>query len=209
MAWTTRPRRLPPRCRIIHWTGAERHPWQVVATLARRGLSVHDIVATFGLRVTAEDYAYVCQHAGPDANEDGLGVEVVCAGYAGSRAHPDRIPYPDTIHGVRRRHVMFFELQVQALVEMAREDKELHGIPHAFPTEADGVTLVRGRLRACRAALGQPCRLPAGVPCRRHFRGIMGHFHVTGLNKLGKPKKRDPGTLPLLELARRLEVELR
>lgn len=209
MAWITRPRKLPITRWVIHWTGGSwnRTPEQVVAVLARRGLSVHSVLGAAGRWLEAAPPDRVCLHAGPDANENSLGTEVVCPGFGRDPNPEGYLAYRDVIHGRAAWHQQFTPRQMEALVVHAWEAADDYGVPLRFPTEPDGVTLIRTRLPSCRGAWLAPC--PLAGPCRRHFAGILGHFHVTGLSETGRPIKRDPGSGPLLELATRLGGTLR
>lgn len=149
------------------------------------GLSVHSGIAVDGITERWARDSLVTLHAGV-ANRRGLGVEVCSPGYSTGRAWAlerargvVRDVYVDTIRGRRVRMVDFTEAQHQALFALVSRWCDEHRIPRRVPTEPDG-SLMRRQMTDDELS---------------RFRGVIGHFHC-------HPTKNDPGTAPLLRLAR-------
>jgi N-acetyl-anhydromuramyl-L-alanine amidase AmpD len=195
---STRPRAAPPDLVVLHWTGGTgglQRLYDVLrATTGPRsldGLSVHAGIDTAG---TVERWApddLVCLHAG-GVNDRSLGIEVCSPGFstgsawlAEQRRGVQRTAYEDKIRGRRARMLDYTAAQHDAVFALVTEWCDRHGIPRAFPVEADG-SLMRRQMTARELA---------------RFRGVIGHYHC-------HDSKCDPGTAPFLELARRWGVPL-
>lgn len=149
------------------------------------GLSVHAGIAVDGVNERWAPDHLVTLHAG-EINDRSLGIEVCSPGYSTGRAWAlerargvVRDVYVDTIRGHALRMVDYTEAQHDAVLAIVSRWCDVHGIPRRVPTEADG-SLVRRQLT--------PDEL-------RAFSGVVGHFHV-------HRTKNDPGTAPLIRLAR-------
>lgn len=164
------------------------------ATKGRRtpdGISVHVGIAPDGITERWAPDELVCLTAGI-VNDWTLNVEVCCPGYSHVRGQPSRAwtleqergivrrEYADRIHGVRVRMVDYTNAQLEAVAHLVEGWCDRWGIPRDVPRERDGSLMRR---------LMTPAELAS-------FRGVMGHFHCN-------IEKNDPGTSPLLWLARR------
>lgn len=150
------------------------------------GLSVHAGVAPDGITRRWAPDDLVTLHAGV-ANEPSLSAEVCSPGYSTGRAWAlerargiVRREYVDRIRGVRVRMVDYTDAQHEAVFALISEWCARWGIPREVPREPDG-SLMRRQMTARELA---------------RFRGVMGHYHCHA-------EKNDPGTAPLLTLARR------
>jgi len=149
------------------------------------GLSVHAGIAVDGITERWAPDHLVTLHAGI-VNTRSLGIEVCSPGYSTGKAWAlersrgvVRREYVDTIRGQRVRLLDYTDAQQVATLALVTSWCELHGIPKRVPTERDG-SLVRRQLSAEELA---------------SFRGVIGHYHC-------HDTKHDPGTAPLLALAK-------
>ncbi len=203
MTWRTRPRKYPVRGVVVHWNGRGGDVVQTRRTLVGRNLSCHAFVDATGHRANWDTDDQVTLHAGRWSNDLRLGVETQSRGFA----KPDEtVYYTDRVHGRLRRMLFWPEPMLVGVAEWCEEKAQAHGFPLAVPTV--GGELVRRRLQSCGYGPSRDCALPNDL-CRTHFRGVLGHYHVTNLNDRGVPIKTDPGTAPLLWLARRWGLDVR
>ena len=190
---SVRPRTAPPDLIVLHWTGGTggfQRLFDVLrATTGPRspdGLSVHAAIDPAGVVERWAPDELVALHAGA-VNPRSLGVEVCSPGFstgsawlAEQRRGIQRRAYEDRIRGRRARMLDYTDAQTAAVAALVGEWCDRWGIPRAVPVEADG-TLMRRQMTAAELS---------------RFRGVIGHLHC-------HESKCDPGTAPLLALARR------
>lgn len=183
---STRPRKVPIRRIVLHWTGGQGDAAQLFRVLRKTigprtpdGLSVHYGVQSDGLLTQYAPDSLVCLHAG-EVNDDSIGFEVTCPGYPGSASRAEakrgivRTEYVDRIRGRRIRMLDYTAAQMATVTREVERLCAHHGIPRRVPTEADG-SLMRRQMT--------PRELAA-------YAGILGHYHC-------HDEKNDPGTAPL------------
>lgn len=196
---SVRPRVAPPRLIVLHWTGGTgglARLYDVLRTTtgprSPDGLSVHYGIAPNG---TAEQWApddLACLHAGV-VNDHSLGVEVCSPGFSTGSAWAReqslgvrREEYEDRIRGRRARMLGYTPAQTLAVTALVERWCDAHGIPRRVPLEADG-SLMRRQMSDRELAA---------------YSGVIGHYHCHA-------SKCDPGTRPLLDLAKRWGIETR
>ena len=150
------------------------------------GISVHAGIAADGVTERWARDGLVTLHAG-SVNPWTLGIEVCSPGYSTGGAWAKekargivRREYADWIRGWRVRMVDYTNAQLEAVAHLVEGWCDAHGIPRDVPRERDG-SLMRRQMTSAELA---------------SFRGVMGHYHCHAT-------KNDPGTSPLLWLARR------
>ena len=155
------------------------------------GISVHGGIAVDGLDETWARDELVTLGAGI-VNPYVVNLEVCSPGYSHLRGKPNpawlteqargvvRREYVDRIRGVRVRMLDYTDAQLESVARWVEERLDRWRIPRDVPREKDG-SLMRRQMT--------PAELAS-------FRGVMGHFHA-------HREKNDPGTAPLLWLARR------
>lgn len=165
------------------------------------GISVHVGTAADGIEEVWAPDGLVTLHAGK-VNDDSLGDEVVSPGYShvwqGGRLVVNRAwekerargivreEYEDRIRGRLVRMLSYTDAQTETVARRVERWCDAHGIPRRVPLEADG-SLMRRQMSARELAA---------------YSGVIGHYHCHAT-------KCDPGTRPLLDLARRWSIETR
>lgn len=195
---SVRPRTAPPDLVVLHWTGGGGGLPRLFDVLRSTtgprsldGLSVHAGIDPAGVTERWAPDDLVCLHAG-GVNDRSLGIEVCSPGFstgsvwaAEKKRGVQRREYEDRLRGHRVRMVDYTAAQHDAVHALVSEWCDRWQIPRAFPVEADG-SLMRRQMTPRELA---------------RFRGVLGHLHV-------HESKCDPGTAPLLGLARRWGVAL-
>lgn len=155
------------------------------------GLSVHVGTAPDGLEEQWAPDELVTLHADL-VNPYALGIEGCSPGYSHIGSKPNRAweiergrgivrrEYTDRIRGVRVRMVDYTVAQFEAIAARVEAWCARWRIPREVPREPDGSLM----------------RRPMTPPELARYRGVMGHYHC-------HKSKNDPGTAPLLALARR------
>jgi hypothetical protein len=185
MAWNTRPRPIPPKLIVLHWTAGEGNAARVRRTLEHRGLSVHYYIDQHGNLTQWEDpLKTVCLHAGR-MNQRSVGVEIANVGTRATHPHWPRDRYRCRIQNRVLYPARFYHEQIEAVVGLVGALCRDLGIPRTLPTdpETSPVTLPVPKIRTV-------CLTPRAL---QTVSGVVGHFHVS-------PHKVDPGLDLLLAL---------
>ena len=133
-----RPRTLPIRGVVWHWTGGEGSAEKVAAVLRERGLSIHYVIDADGRTVQMADPAdTVCYHAGSRANAQFVGVEIVNRGVAPSLPKRNRPEVDATVRGRKVHALAFTPEQLAAVAELADRLSADHGIPRVVASGTD------------------------------------------------------------------------
>lgn len=155
------------------------------------GLSVDAGIAADGVTEEWADDDVYTLGAGI-VNPYAKSIEVCSPGYSTGRPWAleqargvRRREYVDRIRGIRVRMLDYTTAQHDAVHALVTRWCDRLGVPRDFPRERDG-SLMRRQMTPRELAT---------------FRGVIGHFHCHAT-------KNDPGTWPLLELARRWGVPL-
>mgnify|MGYP007071586013 CR=1 FL=1 len=183
---STRPRKVPASCVVLHWTGGAGGAEQVYRTLRSRigpktrdGLSIHYVVEPDGTEVQMASLDLVCLHAGM-MNDVSVGIEIVSPGMARGAAYErerkagiKRDVYEDRLRGWRRPLEMldFTAEQTTAVTLLVEQLCTKLSIPKRVPTDETGALLRR-------------TMTPEEM---RAFSGVLGHYHCSTV-------KTDPGT---------------
>jgi len=133
-----RPRTLPARGVVWHWTGGEGSAEKVAAVLRERGLSIHYVIDADGRTVQMADPAdTVCYHAGSRANAQFVGVEIVNRGVAPSLPKRNRPEVDATVRGRKVHALAFTDAQLASVAELADQLSSTYGIPKVTPGGTD------------------------------------------------------------------------
>ena len=191
---STRPRTVPIRGIVLHWTGGIRPPSGVFETLRNRkgprspdGLSVHYVVGVDGEVVQMAPHSLVCLHAS-GVNEWTVGIEVVNPAYPKTavaklertKRGVRRDVYTDRVRSRPITMLDFTAAQTDALLVHVEWLCDVLRLPRAVPTAPDG-SLLRRQMSDEELA---------------SFRGVLGHFHCHST-------RNDPGTRILETLRQR------
>lgn len=182
-----KPRKVPVRWGVIHWTASERTGLagaeQMHRSLTARGLSVEFMVTNDGDIYQFIDPAESSAHHCSRLNPFSVGVEVSGIGWAGKPGFTPRGDtarrriYTDTVHGWKTDWFDFLPEQQRAVNAWADAMSLALGIDR----EAETYTFER--------------RTDSDF---RRNSGFCGHLHGAWLSK--KNPKCDPGTAPLIAL---------
>mgnify|MGYP000888433098 FL=1 len=133
-----RPRTLPIRGVVWHWTGGEGSAEKVAAVLRERGLSIHYVIDADGRTVQMADPSdTVCYHAGSRANAQFVGVEIVNRGVAPSLPKRNRAEVDATVRGRKVHALAFADAQLASVAALADQLSSTYGIPKLTPNGTD------------------------------------------------------------------------
>jgi hypothetical protein len=186
-----RPRRELVTLIVLHWTGGEGSAQQIKNVLDSRKLGAEFIGDREGQYWQCCDPCFLDALNAGRFNPRKLGIEIANYGtvWPSNRKPPskgrDRPVSGQIIHGRLRRNVAaFYPIQITNLLVLLDALLEAFpDVPRAIPLDENG-ELIRGKLSRKEA---------------NSFRGICGHFHLSG-------RKIDPGVDLMLEVGKHLGI---
>ncbi len=187
--FTTAPPRVEPlRWGVLHWTASGKREGlqgalQVYYSLAKRGLSVHFVITDEGKLWQFADTSQVCSHAGR-LNATSIGVEVTGPGHQRGYTGARRV-YHDRIHG--------WAPKAGWIDYTPAQQRTVNALADALAS----VGAIESRVEL------QPWSRRDEAYLASHG-GWLGHLHCERMNK--RHPKCDPGTAPLMALAKHLAV---
>jgi len=185
------PMKHQPRLLVVHYTAGEGSAKQVYQVLKGRNLSVQFTIDAYGDVYQLADLHAHCSHASA-VNDFAVGVEIANRGVPPAiKPHTDRVEYHDIARGQPHKFLDFYDVQKQALFNLAEYVTNELAIPRMLPLE----TVADGTKRVLRDAI-PPAQIFGG-PGAPQFKGVCGHCHVPSSSG-----KIDPGPAIFDDLAK-------